>query len=46
MVTTAPSSHLMPSFSVKDQVLPPSFMVPASVARSPTRVVLPLESTR
>lgn len=27
--TSAPSSHFRPSFSVKDQVLPPSFMVPA-----------------
>ncbi|CAM5653432.1 hypothetical protein SGLAM104S_04614 [Streptomyces glaucescens] len=31
-----PSSHLMPSFSVNFQVLPPSVVVPGSVARSPT----------
>lgn len=44
-VMTWPFWSLMPSFSSKVQVLPPSEDLPGSVARSPTTVWLPLSSS-
>ena len=41
-VIAVPSSNFRPSLRVYVQVLPPSDILPVSVARSPTRMVFPV----